>query len=68
MILIDYISVLDSRPLTEEQRAVMKRMFAKWSAWAAAHPDRIPRIPHFEHTCLDRANCQRRHDPYPPIP
>ncbi len=70
MIFIDYMDSLPDLggpPPTEEQKAAMRRVFAKCTAWAAAHPDYLPRIPHFEHTCLDRANCQRQHDPYPPI-
>jgi hypothetical protein len=68
VILIDSIDGLsDSRPLSPETKAAMARIFAKVAAWAATHPDRVPRIPHFKHTCMD-PHCQRRHDPYPLIP
>ncbi len=67
MLVIDYLNVLEPRPRSEEDRAFTKQLFDKLSAWAAAHPDCVPRIPHFEHTCLDRANCRRQHDAYPPI-
>ncbi len=65
---LDGLHELDrGTPLTDEQRTAMKRCFDKITAFAKEHPDRVPRIPHFEHTCLDRANCRRQHDPYPPI-
>ncbi len=68
MITIDYMRTIDGPPATSEQQAIMNRVFDKITTLAKEHPDRVPRIPHFEHTCLDRANCRRQHDPYPPIP
>ncbi len=63
--IIDYIDILDRPPLTEEQKAAMRRVFAKCAAWCAANPDLVPRLPHYRHTCLNPETCTRDHDSIP---
>lgn len=64
MILDSIDGLLDTHPRTVEETALTKRLFAKLTAWCAAHPDRVPRLPHYRHTCLNPTTCPLEHDTY----
>ncbi len=69
LIILDSIDgLLDVSPRTPEDIALTKRLVAKVSDWCKAHPDRVPRVPHYRHTCLNPDTCTLDHDTYPNHP
>ncbi len=66
LVILDSIDgMLDVHPRTPADTALTKRLLAKVAAWCAEHPDCVPRLPHYRHTCLNPTTCTQVHDPLP---